>query len=353
MDGNLGLAQGAATPARAPLARAATATTNRRRIPEKVVLHPPATARRPLPSRMRTLLRCIPLLLLAACGGNGTSVAAQAAPAALTLPDSTIILDGPTGAPVSSAELLRRIGAADFVLLGEYHDNARDHAARGALIRAAATRHPGLVFEQFARSDAALPLPAPGDSLEGWLDRSGFDRKGWQWPMHRPVIEAAVATRSAIWGSGLSRDTLRSVVRGGRDASPPALLAIMNRAPLDSAAQAAIDHELFVDHCGKLPANLMAGMRAAQEVRDASMTAALLAAAGKGPAWLIAGNGHVRSDMGVPRLLRAAAPGRRVLAVGFLERDSTGALPDTAERHRYQLVVVTPPAPREDPCAGL
>ncbi len=307
--------------------------------------------RRPLLSQMRTLLRCLPLLVLAGCGGHAAATASS--PVAFALPDSTIVLDGATGAPVTSAELLRRVGAADFVLLGEYHDNARDHRARGSLIQVAGTRHPGIVFEQFARTSAPIPLPAAGDSLETWLDQHGFDRKGWQWPMHRPVVEAAVANRSAIWGSGLARDTLRIVVRGGRTAAPAPLLAIMNQVPLDSAAQAAIDHELFVDHCGKLPASMMPGMRAAQEVRDASMTAALLAAGANGPAWLIAGNGHVRSDMGVPRLLRTVAPKKSVLAVGFLERDSTGALPEAVERQRYQLVVVTPPAPREDPCAGL
>jgi hypothetical protein len=57
--------------------------------------------------------------------------------------------------------------------------------------------------------------------------------------------------------------------------------------------------------------------------------------------------------MGVPRLLRVVAPKKLVLAVGFLERDSLGALPDAAERQRYGIVVITPPAPREDPCAGL
>ncbi len=299
---------------------------------------------------MRTLLRLLPVLILAACGGHA---APAATPVALTLPDSTIVLDGATGAPLSNAELLRRIGAADFVLLGEYHDNARDHRARGTLITVAGTRHPGIVFEQFAESSAPIPLPAAADSIEPWLDRNGFDRKGWRWPMHQPVIDAAVAGHSAIWGSGLSRDTLRSVVRNGRDASPPALLRLMNQAPLDATAQAAIDKELFEDHCGKLPANMMAGMRAAQEVRDASMTAALLAAGAQGPAWLIAGNGHVRTDMGVPRLLRAVAPTKSVLAVGFLERGADGALPDQAERRLYAIVVITPPAPREDPCAGM
>lgn len=299
---------------------------------------------------MRNLPSVAPVLLLLACGGPA---APAAPPVAFALPDSTIVLDGASGSPVSNADLLRRIGSADLVLLGEFHDNARDHQARGALITAAGARHPGIVFEQFAQSAAPIPPPATGEDHEAWLDRHGFDRKAWQWPMHRPVIEAALAGRGAIWGSGLSRDTLRSVVRGGRNASPAALLRLMNQAPLDSAAQAAIDRELFEDHCGKLPASMMPGMRAAQEVRDAAMTAALLAASVSGPAWLIAGNGHVRSDMGVPRLLRVAAPRKSVLAVGFLERDTTGVLPASAERTRYNIVVVTPPAPREDPCASL
>jgi len=297
---------------------------------------------------MRTHLLGVSLALLAACGSPPTPAAA---PAAILLPDSTEVLEAVTGRALTTAELLGRVAAADFVLLGEVHDNAAHHQVRGALLGAAGTR-PAVVFEQFARSAAPIPPPAAGE-MEPWLDAHGFDRKNWRWPLHAPVVDAAIARAGTLWGSGLSRETLRSVVRAGMDSAPAELRRLLEQAPLDSAATAAIDAELMEGHCGKLPASMMPGMRAAQVVRDASMADALLAGGTAGPAWLIAGDGHVRMDMGVPRLLRAAAPGKRILAVGLLERGTESAVAGAATGRLYDVIIITPPAGREDPCLGL
>lgn len=296
-------------------------------------------------------LRFLPLVLLVACGGSSAAPAVAPA-AALALPDSTVILDAATGAPIPAAELVRRAAGADFVLLGELHDNAIHHQVRGALLTATG-KHPAVVFEQFARNAGAIPPPAAGESEEAWLDRYGFDRKSWRWPLHAPVVNAAIAGAQSLWGSNVPREALRSVVREGTAAAPPELRRLTDQSPLDSVAQAAIDRELVEGHCGKLPASMIPGMRAAQEVRDAAMTEALLAAGAGGPAWLIAGNGHVRLDMAVPRFLRTAAPGRGVLVVGLVERGADGSVPGAATAAMYQVIIVTPPAVREDPCAGL
>ncbi len=292
----------------------------------------------------------VPLLMLAAaCGG---STASTVGPRPVDLLDSTIVLDA-NGALIDRAQLLHHLAAPDFVLLGELHDNPIHHRIRGSLITALAARRPAVVFEQFADTNAPIPPPAAGQDRESWLDQHGFDRKGWGWPLHRPVIDAAVDHGRSLWGSGLSREALRTVVRGGESAAPAELRALLERAPLDSAARAAIDRELVDGHCGQLPPQMIPGMRAAQEARDAAMTRALLRAAADGPALLIAGNGHVRADIGVPRILHAVVSSRTVLAVGLLERDEDGALPAATDRKMYDLVIVTPRAAREDPCAGL
>jgi uncharacterized iron-regulated protein len=297
---------------------------------------------------MRTF-RWLPFVALVACH----PAIAPVSPTAFALPDSTSLVDGPTGAPVATAELLRRVGTADLVLLGEVHDDPVDHAMRGALLRAFASRHPAVVFEQFTATEGPIAPPARGDSLIGWLDRNGFDRRGWRWPLHEPVVSAALAVARSIWGSNISREALTGVVMGGEAAAPEPLRQLMARAPLDSATTAALDHEIIEGHCNRLPATMIPGMRLAQEVRDAAMTRALLGAGADGPAWLIAGNGHVRSDLAVPRILARVAPGKRVLVVGWLEREEDGSAPEAAERQRYDLVVVTPRISRPDPCLSL
>jgi uncharacterized iron-regulated protein len=84
------------------------------------------------------------------------------------------------------------------------------------------------------------------------------------------------------------------------------------------------------------------------------MTDAMLrASAGGHPAWLVAGNGHVRRDYGVPRMLTVLEPGKKVVVVGFLEREPDGALPSEAERAVYDVVWITERAEREDPCKAF
>ena len=291
----------------------------------------------------------LPLLLVAACH----PAPAPLSPVVFALPDSTALVDGPTGEPVATAELLRRVGSADLVLLGEVHDNPVAHAVRGSLLRTFGARRPAVVFEQFTATDRPIAPPAAGESLTVWLDSNGFDRRGWRWPLHEPVVTAALAVARSIWGSNVSREALRAVVTSGASAAPEPLRQLMARAPLDSASQATLDSVIVEGHCGQLPASMVPGMRAAQEVRDAAMTRALLLAGGGGPAWLIAGNGHVRRDIAVPRILARVARGKQVLVVGLLEREEDGTAPEAAERRNYDLVIVTPRTARPDPCAQL
>jgi len=289
-------------------------------------------------------------LLAAACLGRAP---AGVAPLDFALPDRVEAFEAPDWRPLEGAELLRRLAAADIVLLGELHDNAAHHRARGALLGALGARRPAVVFEQFAASAAPLPQPAAGESREAWLDARGFDRTSWKWPIHQPVVEAALRHGRALWGSGLSREALRGVVREGAAGAAEDLRGLIERVPLDRAARAALDQDLVDGHCGRLPVEMIPGMRAAQVVRDASMARALLAASADGPAWLVAGNGHVRADLAVPRLLRGLAPGKAVLSVGLLERQAVGAMPPAVPRGRYDLILVTEPASRPDPCASF
>lgn len=286
-------------------------------------------------------------VFLAACAPHGP------APAPAVVPASVQVYDVASGASLTAAQLQRRLQAADAVLLGELHDNPEHHRTRAALLQAAPTAVP--VFEHFARAAAPLPRPSAGETREAWLDRTGFDREGWNWPLHAPLVDAAIAGPRPMHGTNLSREAVRDVVRKGAAAAPPALAALVAAAPLDSAARAGLDADLVAGHCGQLPASMIPGMRDAQVVRDAAMAEAMLAARREGQPWLLAGNGHVRRDLAVPRLLAVAAPRWRVTAVGFVERGADGGVPAPQTfAGRYDLIVVTgAPAARPDPCAGL
>jgi hypothetical protein len=87
-------------------------------------------------------------------------------------------------------------------------------------------------------------------------------------------------------------------------------------------------------------------MARAQYARDAVM-AQLMSTHAVSGAVLLAGNGHVRRDLGVPRWLGGPLAGR-AWAVGFLE---TPVSP--AEAARYDAVVAVAPAQRADPCEAF
>jgi uncharacterized iron-regulated protein len=61
---------------------------------------------------------------------------------------------------------------------------------------------------------------------------------------------------------------------------------------------------------------------------------------------LLAGNGHVRRDLGVPRWLPPEARAR-AFAVGYLEEG------DTPPPGAFDALVYTPRAERDDPCAAF
>lgn len=306
---------------------------------------------------VRRSIRTIAIVLLPACARPQTAQTA-AAPDRFALPAGTELVDGPSGRPVATDSLLHRIGRSDYALLGEVHDNPVDHEVRAGIIDALASVHPAIVFEQFQDSDTPIALPstpASGDQLEAWLDANGFDRIGWKWPLHKPVVLAAIAHARSLWGANVSREALMPVVMAGGSESgvPDSLRQLVNRAPLGDAARAVLDSELVEGHCHELPNEMIPGMRMAQVVRDAAMVRALLLAGRDGPAWLIAGNGHVRNDVAAPRVLRAAAPNARVVTLGILEREDDGGPPQAAERQMYDFVIITPRTKRPDPCAEL
>jgi len=112
-----------------------------------------------------------------------------------------------------------------------------------------------------------------------------------------------------------------------------------------NAAQAS---EIEASHCGQVDAGMAARLADAQIARDQFMARQLKAFAERG-AVLLAGNGHVRSDIGVPRWL---SPGLRARShvVGYLE---TGELLGQPGAVPFDETIFAAPQPRPDPCAGM
>jgi uncharacterized iron-regulated protein len=251
------------------------------------------------------------------------------------------IIDLASGRDIDRAELLARARAASFVLLGEQHDNPHHHQRRGAFI---ADLGPGTVV--VAEHLTAGARVAAGTDTGSRLLAAGFEARAWGWPLHEALFAPVLNAGLPLLGGNAAADLVRKVAREGPSAWPAEWQARLAAAPLDPAAQAALDRNLVDGHCGHLSASRVPQMRAAQRLRDASMAQALAGCGGR-PAVLVAGNGHVRLDHGAAQLLRHWQPAAALLAVGFGE--GSAAEPDAPYTHLWLTAGVA----REDPCKGM
>jgi uncharacterized iron-regulated protein len=261
-----------------------------------------------------------------------------------------------------------------IVLLGEVHDNPAHHRLRAWLIaeslQAHPSRRPAVVFEhiradqqpaldQFKALDRQCCRLTTAVELLGLLL---WDKSGWPpAEIYRPLFDAVIAGSLPIYPGDPPRDRVRAVARGGLAALAAEEQAGLGLdASLPAPLAEALDRELADSHCGALPPQAIPGMALAQRYRDAHQAAALIAAAAAhGSAILIAGNGHVRSDRGVPWHIRRRQPDARVTSVLLLEveegkTDPAAYVPrDPEGKPAADTIIFTPRAERGDPCEGL
>ena len=300
--------------------------------------------------RLSLVTALSPVRLGARTRRHATTAAAKLA---ATLAASLVISACSTSAPGPTAGLPTAAdGRPPVLLLGELHDNAAGQTLRlqaiQRLLRDGA--RPAVLLEQFDRErqaeidfmlQAAPGLP-PGDAefettLDALVKLAGPAGAGWDWALVRPVLRLALQYRLLLVAANVSRTDARQVMAqglaaAGFDAAVPADIA---------SAQAT---QIVASHCGQIDPAQAGRMALAQVARDQFMARQIERYANRG-VLLLAGNGHVRRDLGVPRWL---APGlqQRAQSVGYLEQIE-------AAPGAFDLTVISPTAPRPDPCASL
>ncbi|MEM7060662.1 MAG: ChaN family lipoprotein [Pseudomonadota bacterium] len=266
------------------------------------------------------------------------------------------IFDVQSGSELSRTQLAGRLADADIVILGEIHDNQEHHQAQAWLV--ARLQPAALATEMIPRSseEGVNVFLAQGGEPGEIGPAIGWEKLGWpDWALYRPVFQAAPF--KSVTGGGLGRKVIRQAIGDGADAAAaasadPALVRAVT-ADLPQGAQAAMETEMIVAHCNKLPASAAPGMVEAQRLRDASFAAAALRAleTGGGKAVLITGSGHARTDRGVPLYLAQLAPDVSVLSVGFVETEADPA--GSLQKQPYDFVWATLPMERPDPCLAF
>lgn len=244
-------------------------------------------------------------------------------------------------------QLARNMAAAQVVLLGELHDNPHVHELRAAALarRLEAGWRPVLVMEHFDRErqpDIERARREKPDDAAYLIAQAGGSQ--WPWSELKPLLQLALQYRLSIVAGNVSRADAGNIMRHGLGsvldgevlrgaglqvapwpALPPAVIA---------GEQAAIQE----GHCGQAPPEMLPGLVQAQVARDLFMADRIRAHAGQGVV-LLAGNGHVRRDIGVPRWLPDV---KGVVAIGITEQPAPVGLFDVNQ----QVAAIE----RPDPC---
>jgi uncharacterized iron-regulated protein len=240
---------------------------------------------------------------------------------------------------------------APFVLLGEKHDNPDHHVLQARVLRSlvARGRHPSVAFEMIDLDlqRAADAFIASNDANVDELARVlEWDKRGWPaWSLYRPIFEVIVSAHLKIVATGLSHELVRKVVREGPSALPEEIAEHVKLLPLEPAAAKSLDEEIKASHCGMLPDAMVPPMSMAQRVKDALMANLMSLYATVDGAVLVAGNGHVRSDRGVPLYLRKPS-----VTIAFVEVGSSTDAPSYATEEPSRFIVFTPRVDDDDPC---
>jgi len=248
---------------------------------------------------------------------------------------------------ISADALVARIHAdpPQIAVLGEVHDNALHHRNQAAAV--AALKPAALVFEMLSPEQAAKATPELRADPVALGKAFGWDAAGWpDFAIYAPIFEAAPAAK--IYGAALPRDQVRRALTEPLAQIFPQAARFGLDQPYPAALQKDLEAETLADHCNALPGQMLAGMVAAQRLRDGAFAETTLRALAEtgGPVALITGSGHARTDLAVPALIRKAEPEVRLLALGQIEAPAEGAQP-------FDVWIVTPPAAREDPCKAF
>ncbi|MDZ7920565.1 ChaN family lipoprotein [Rhodoferax sp.] len=239
--------------------------------------------------------------------------------------------------------------APNILLLGEVHDNPDGHQQRYEyLLRLIEGGwRPALVMEQFDRENQGALTTAQKACPDADCVIRSAGGKRWDWPHYSPLVELALRYHLPLIAANISRAEAASVMKSGLPAALDLEIIAMYGLTMPLPAEVLNGQRVAIEtgHCGKVPEFLAQGMVSAQVARDVWMAHALRTNAKTG-AVLIAGNGHVRCDIGVPHWLSVVGV-KGVQTHGFIEQG-----PESAELN-YDVTHSITVHQRPDPCGDM
>jgi len=252
-----------------------------------------------------------------------------------------------SGKPVTDAVLFKAMSKADYVLIGEKHDNNAHHLIESRLIQERLQTQPGsaVVFEMLDSSQsAAISRLSRSNSLDEIKTGLSWPEKGWDFSVYGPLFTQANAGGRLLAGN-ISKAEIGKVYQGGIVAlNDPVRFATTFE--VDDSVKAVLMEQIYEAHCGMQSKQTLEPMLSIQLAKDASMAYAM---SGFAPALLVAGGQHVRRDVGVPVHLQRLKPKADILVVQLLEIGEAVAL----DEGQADFFWFTEAMPAKDYCAEV
>ncbi len=212
----------------------------------------------------------------------------------------------------TTSELADELSKADVVILGEFHDNLAHHETQLAVLQE--------LHEKGWLKQLALEMLTPSQQMGA--DKAVKERisnpeqlrvmlnweRGWDWQLYGPIVSWATSEGIPLVAANLDEGEKQTV----RDQPERLGKVVLGEHGLTTHKK-----QFRSSHCGHTNPAREETMLRVQVARDARMAASLLSRV-PGTA-LLAGNWHVRNDIGVPRYVLAQRPDIKILTVGMAE----------------------------------
>ena len=258
---------------------------------------------------------------------------------------------------ITEEELLDRLEGVSYLLLGEKHDNPDHHALQLRVLDHVLGSQgvSNVSFEMMSSDQQPLLADLASmqvDSLDAINDYLEWDNDGWDWNYYGPLVRSAMQAGVKINAANISNEEMMQVYG---EPTPDEIAEV-----LDRETMAALEKDIDESHCGMLPESQFPAMVRVQQARDFAMAESLSGTVQQTQV-LIAGNYHIRRDLGVPNYILHARPdlnAQQIVSLTFMEVDESSAAPgDYLQQFGsvkgYDYIWFTPAISDEDYCASM
>ena len=245
---------------------------------------------------------------------------------------------------VGMTDLFQALAAHDVVLVGERHDHPDHHRLQAQILEQVGPS--ALVgFEMLDEQDESSVTA--GMSADQIARASEWAQSGWpNFELYRPIFDVVNRLRMTPLAIHPSRQRLM------RRARQPDKFAEENATYLSRLSKPGIANlraDIDRGHCGNAAGAMIDMMVGAQVFKDhwmaSQVTSALEREQAGRRAVIIAGNGHVRRDYGLPNHLR-----QKTMSIGLIEVQKDHlTIADYAPK-RFDYIWFTPRLNDDDPC---